>query len=78
MYLFVNYSFTVYTDKIAPTSHVNNKRRKKKRKKGMIMCNCFLAFYVLIKIGTLFKIQTIKSITKNTSVSYDFNFIVHS
>ena len=44
----------------------------------MIMCNCFLAFYVLIKIGTLFKIQTIKSITKNTSVSYDFNFIVHS
>ena len=32
MYLFVNYSFTVYTDKIAPTSHVNNKRRKKKKK----------------------------------------------
>ena len=53
-------------------------KEEKKRKKGMIMCNCFLAFYVLIKIGTLFKIQTIKSITKNTSVSYDFNFIVHS
>ena len=75
LFIFYNYSFTVHTDKIAPTVILIIKKEKKKR---MIMCNCFLAFDVLIKIGTLLKMQKIKSITKNTSVSYDSNFIVHS